>query len=132
VRERVDVPGAAGGGRAGRGFADGDCLSALVGVGVGDDAGGVGGGAGAVVGARVGEVGVDLLAGGRALVLDQNERGELDGGGGVVRAERVVWEVVAQGVVGVAGRFADADLHEAGGAGGVGDAGAGGAWLQRA
>ena len=62
---------------------------ALVGGGVGDDAGGVGGGgaAGAVVGGGVGEVGVDGFAGGGAFVFDEDERGELDGGGGVVGSE---------------------------------------------
>ena len=107
---------------------------ALVGVGVGDDAGGVGGGggAGAVVGGGVGEVGVDGLAGGGAFVFDEDERGELDGGGGVVGAEGGVGEVLAELVVGVAGGSADADLHEAGRAGGVGGAGAGGAGLEGA
>ena len=43
-----------------------------------------------------------------------------------------VGEVLAEGVVGVAGGSADADLHEAGRAGGVRDPGAGGAWLEGA
>ena len=85
----------------------------MVGVGVGDDllAVRVGLGAGAVVGGDVGEVGVDRGALGRALVLDQDERGELNGGGGVVRPELRVGEVLLEGLVFVAGGAADADLH---------------------
>ena len=98
---------------------------AFVAMSVGDNACGVGvgRGAGAVVGGGVGQVGVDGLAGGGAFVFDEDECGELDRGGGVVWAEGRVGEVVAEGVVGVAGGAADSDLHEAGRAGGVGDAG---------
>ena len=79
-----------------------------------------------------GSVGGDRSVLGGALELEQRECGELHGGGRVVRAELRVGEVGLQALVGVAGGAADADLHQAGGAGGVGDAGAGRAGLQRA
>jgi hypothetical protein len=65
--------------------------------------------------ARVRLVGVDRLARRRALVLDQHERGELDRGRRVMRAQRRIGQELAQLVVRVAScaarTAADADLH---------------------
>ena len=62
--------------------------------------------AGAVVGPHVRQVGVDRLAGGRALILDQHQRGQLDRGRRVVRPQRRIGQELAQLVVLIAGAAA--------------------------